>query len=135
MCLLFVANNRTNINKDGYLKMYSLLSLFLLPAVHRLPYYYYLRRKEDTSNNMLVLGHIGIDILCSCLSDQKKTSAEGAPDQLSITNIYVCILLLIPLWSYLPFLHFVCVVVVVVDNENKIIIIIIIVVIILFFTT
>jgi len=75
------------------------------------------------------LGHIRIDILFSCLSDQKKTSAEGATDQLTIKNIYVCILLLLlPPWSYIPFLQLFCVVIVV-DNKNKVIIIIIIIII------
>jgi hypothetical protein len=82
------------------------------------------------------LGHIGIDILFSCLSDQKKTSAEGATEQLTIKNIYVCILLPLPLCSDLQFLQFFYVVVVVVvvaaavivDNKNKIIIIIIVII-------
>ena len=76
--------------------MYSLLILLLLTAVHRLPYYSYLRRKKEISNIMLFLGHIGIDIIFSCLSDQQKASEEGAKDQLTIKNIYVRILILLP---------------------------------------
>jgi hypothetical protein len=77
------------------------------------------------------LGHIAIDIIFSCLSDQQKASAEGATDQLTIKNIYVCILILLSPWSLLPLRHLFCIVVVaaaavVVDNnKNKIVIIVI----------